>query len=353
MAALPAMAVQRGMVAAASASSAAPPAPQVFISYRRDDAAGYARALAESLGRHFGAAQVFIDVDDLQAGQPFAPALQQAVAGSAVLLVLIGQRWAGQGPSGRSRLLDPDDFVRREVALGLAGPARVIPVLLDGAPLPAAQDLPAELQPLLQRQALVLDNARYADDLDRLIAAVSAEPAAPVPRGLPGAAMPPRRLAVWVLMAALLGAAAWGAWWGLHRTQVPAGPGPGPAADASLALSGRWQAEVVYPWSNARYLEQFSFSSDGAGWQGQASFLGAPRQIQQFELGPQGLHFTTHSRELGRESGGLRVHHYRGRLQGELLQLQMQTEVDGVAEPPLSLQARRLPPAAAASAAGP
>lgn len=318
---------------------------QLFISYRRDDAAGYARALAESLGRQFGADRVFIDVDDLQAGQAFAPALARAVAQSAVLLVLIGPRWAGPATAGRARLHEPDDFVRREVALGLAGPARVIPVLLDGTPLPTAAELPDELLPMLQRQAFTLDNTRYADDLARLVAALSAAPAEVTPahhRDAKTAPMP--RAARWPVVALLGGAAAVAglAWWGWPRTEPPPDPGVVQAAAGShLALQGRWQAEVVYPWPNARYTEQFNFVFDGAAWQGQASFLGAPRQIQQFALGPQGLHFITLSRELGRDAGGSRVHHYRGRLQGELLQLQMQTEVDGIAEPPVPIQARR------------
>ena len=330
---------------------AAGPPPQLFISYRRGDAAGYARALAESLGRHWGAEQVFLDVDDLQAGQPFAAALKQAVAGSAVLLVLIGPRWAGQGPSGRSRLHDPDDFVRREVALGLAGPARVIPVLLDGAPLPAAAELPDDLLPLLQRQAFPLDNARYADDLARLIAALSASPTAPLPHHRPIAASARVRVRA-VLGAALLLSAGWGAWWWSQRAEAPSGAGAVQPNGPGPALQGRWQAEVVYPWPNARYLETFSFSAESAGWQGSASFLGVPRQIQRFEAGPQGLHFVTRSQELGRETTGRREHHYRGRLQGELLQLQMQTEVDGVAEPPVQIIARRVAVAVEGAGAG-
>lgn len=337
-------------------AAVAGPPPQLFISYRRDDAAGYARALAESLGRHWGAERVFLDVDDLQAGQPFAAALKQAVAGSAVLLVLIGHRWAGQGPSGRCRLHDPDDFVRREVALGLSGQARVIPVLLDGAPLPTAAELPEELLPLLQRQAFPLDNARYADDLSRLVAALSATPAVPLPHQTPDAFAAPgrRRVGVWLGAALLVSAGVGIGWWGLHRTPAPAGASAPPPQGVDPALQGHWQADVVYPWPNARYRETFSFSADGAGWQGSASFLGVPRQIQRFEAGPQGLHFVTLSQELGRTGSGRHEHHYRGRLQGERLQLQMQTEVDGIAEPPVQILARRVAgPADGASAGAP
>lgn len=68
------------------------PAAQVFISYRRDDSAGYARAIAAELAQHYGAGRVFMDVDDIAAGQGFAEAIQRAVGESSVLLVLIDRR---------------------------------------------------------------------------------------------------------------------------------------------------------------------------------------------------------------------------------------------------------------------
>ena len=73
------------------------PAPQIFISYRRDDAAGYARAVGDELARHFGAERVFIDVDDIGAGLAFDDAIRQAVGASRVLLlVMMGKRWQGR-----------------------------------------------------------------------------------------------------------------------------------------------------------------------------------------------------------------------------------------------------------------
>jgi len=53
--------------------------PKIFISYRRDDAAGYARAVNDALVRRFGADGVFIDVDDIHAGQPCSEVIQRSV----------------------------------------------------------------------------------------------------------------------------------------------------------------------------------------------------------------------------------------------------------------------------------
>ena len=119
-------------------AAGAPPAadamqqPQIFISYRRDDAAGYARAVNDELVRCFGAERVFIDVDDINAGQPFSEIIQRSVGDSAVLLALIGKRWRGERDGAAPRIFEAGDFVRQEVAAGLTKGLRVIPVLLDG-----------------------------------------------------------------------------------------------------------------------------------------------------------------------------------------------------------------------------
>ncbi len=45
---------------------------KIFISYRRDDVPGDARGIRDALARAFGAKAVFMDVDNLLAGQRFA-----------------------------------------------------------------------------------------------------------------------------------------------------------------------------------------------------------------------------------------------------------------------------------------
>jgi hypothetical protein len=59
--------------------------------------------------------------------------------------------------------------VRQEIALALQSGARVVPVLLDGTPMPTADDLPEPLKPLASRHALGLSNGRWDDDVARLM----------------------------------------------------------------------------------------------------------------------------------------------------------------------------------------
>jgi hypothetical protein len=64
-----------------------------FISYRREDAAGYAGRLRESLQRRLGSERVFRDVDGLRPGQDFVDAIEASLAACRVMLVVIGREW--------------------------------------------------------------------------------------------------------------------------------------------------------------------------------------------------------------------------------------------------------------------
>src|SRR5262245_54500109 len=118
--------------------------PGTFISYRREDAAGYAGRLRESLERRLGAARVFRDVDTIQPGQDFVKAIEARLADCKVMLVIIGREWLdARNAAGARRLDDPFDFVRLEVAAGLARvDVLVVPVLVEEAPMPTAAQLP-------------------------------------------------------------------------------------------------------------------------------------------------------------------------------------------------------------------
>ena len=143
--------------------------PSIFLSYRRADTGGYAGRLADSLERHFGKGSVFQDVETIVPGSNFMQTIDAAIARCDVLAVLIGNTWlAERNANGGMRLNDPDDFVRLEVAAGLRAKTHVIPVLVEGAAMPAETDLPADLKPLARIQALELSDTRWEYDVQRL-----------------------------------------------------------------------------------------------------------------------------------------------------------------------------------------
>ena len=132
---------------------------RIFISYRRADDSWPARWLADWLAGRFGAGVVFQDVDSIQPGDDFAADIEAAVGACAVLLAVIGPQWlAAEGDAGR-RLDDPRDWVRLEIEAAIKRGVRVIPVLVDGARMPSASDLPPSLQDLARRQAVTLSPA--------------------------------------------------------------------------------------------------------------------------------------------------------------------------------------------------
>jgi hypothetical protein len=117
--------------------------PGVFISYRRDDTAGYAGRLYDALTADFGKEHVFIDIDSIGAGQNFADVIEQQIASCSVVIVLIGKGWLASTDEHAARRLDnPRDFVRLEVASALRRKLPVIPVLVGGAKMPRPDDLP-------------------------------------------------------------------------------------------------------------------------------------------------------------------------------------------------------------------
>ena len=146
----------------------------IFISYRRDDAEGQAGRLFADLCEHFGDGAVFMDVAGIQPGRDFRRAIDEQVASCGVLLALIGRDWVDAADeAGRRRLDDPMDFVRLETASALKRDIPVVPVLVHGARMPRADQLPADLQELAYRNAVELTHPRWESDVQVLLEALA------------------------------------------------------------------------------------------------------------------------------------------------------------------------------------
>ena len=65
---------------------------RVFISYRRDDAAGNSGRLQEALAKRLGRGTDFRDVIDISPGEDFVAVIRGRLAGAQTVLVLIGAR---------------------------------------------------------------------------------------------------------------------------------------------------------------------------------------------------------------------------------------------------------------------
>ena len=167
----------------------------VFISYRREDTEGQARALFQDLVARLGRDSVFMDVDSIGLGRDFRTVLQERLATCDVMLALIGRDWVdGKDKSGRRRLDNPGDFVRIEIAAALKRNIPVTPLLLHGAQMPTVEQLPEDLSDLPYRNGFELSHNRWDSDVQELfrrLGLATRNDTPPAPKADPAAPTPP------------------------------------------------------------------------------------------------------------------------------------------------------------------
>lgn len=149
---------------------------RIFLSYRRAETASISGRIYDRLVAKFGRRQVFKDVDDIPAGVNFRTQLEETLQQCAVVLVIIGPHWltmTTQAEGGGRRLEDPADWVRLEVETAFALGLTVIPILVEGAPIPTAADLPQSLHelPLIQNLSVRAD-PDFDHDVERVLRAI-------------------------------------------------------------------------------------------------------------------------------------------------------------------------------------
>lgn len=142
----------------------------IFINYRRADTSGHAGRLEQELTRRFPG-RVFMDIHTIEVGTDFADAINSEVGKCGALIVLIGNQWLDitDPKTGKRRLDNPNDFVAIEIAEALKRNTRVIPVLVEGAKMPEAEELPASLAGLVRRNAIEVSDTRWDYDVAQLI----------------------------------------------------------------------------------------------------------------------------------------------------------------------------------------
>jgi hypothetical protein len=206
--------------------------PGIFINYRRDDAPGVAGRLYDYLAKTFSRRDLFIDVDAIKPGLDFVTQLDNQVSQCDAMLALIGPHWAtATDERGRRRLDGDKDYVRIEIAAALRRDIPVIPVLVDGAGMPAEDELPDDLKSLTRRHALELRHTRFSSDASDIAAALRTS-------------LPKRKSRrPWVLAAAAAVLVGFPLVWALYpwdrpslpepRSATPASPPPAPSPETS------------------------------------------------------------------------------------------------------------------------
>jgi hypothetical protein len=118
----------------------------------------------DALSRRFGTDAVFMDVAAIPFAVSFPEYIRNAVAGSRVLVALIGNDWA-------LKICQPDDPVRMEVECAISNRVPVLPALIGTAAMPPPEALPPSLASVASQNAMTLGTLRDFDVHAQLLVA--------------------------------------------------------------------------------------------------------------------------------------------------------------------------------------
>ena len=341
--------------------------PGVFISYRREDGGGYAGRLFDVLSAHFGKENTYMDLDTIEGGDNFIAVIEEKINLSDVLVAVIGTRWLTvTGENGKRRLDNTGDFVRHEIAKALERGIRVIPVLVGGAAMPRAEDLPDDLRPLCQHQAMDIRDSHFHPDARQLTDVLHRDFQGSgfglrtprfnrfVPTILSGAG-------VIIILAGFLI---------FHHPKPLTGPALTPAPKEQITVStlpvtpinpdatknpanppvdvaGIWKAIVKYDWGDT-YDQFFEFEVDGAEISGMAGFLGDRlgdgRTIWDGKIAGKRITFMTKTQvTMGFDRPyGEEKHYYKGTVEGDSIRFTMTTDSPAGEHTPIHFTAHKV-----------
>lgn len=217
--------------------------------------------------------------------------------------------------------------------------------------MPAEADLPPALAGLAQRHAVVLSDAHWRSDVERLVASLRTL----LPNARTGQRLSHTRR--WMLAAAV--AAGFMGVLAMFRflpdpsptppMPVAARPQTSLGAGQHTDITGRWTARVKYDWGD-EYTEVFEFKYLADALHGTASFLKGPLTIEHATLKGEWLRFNTRSQEmLGDNPWKEARHYYIGKITPAGIAFTLETTGGYSIHPPVEFIARRRPPPARAA----
>jgi hypothetical protein len=147
--------------------------PRIVISYRRADTGQIVGRISDWLAERYGKDSVFVDVDNIPYGVDFRSHIQQVLLKTDVLIAAIGDDWLARREAGQSRMLQESDPVRVEIETALERKVAIIPVLIDGARMPSAGELPTTFGDFAYLNAPAVSSGRdFRTHMERLIVGI-------------------------------------------------------------------------------------------------------------------------------------------------------------------------------------
>jgi len=147
--------------------------PMIFLCYRHEDTQGFAGRIYDRLVSKYGYEQVFRDIDSIPTGVRFPAWIESRMGQCSVVIVLIGAAWlAAKDDNGQRRLDSPKDWVRQEIETALRHDIPIIPVRVEGAPMPSEEELPQSIANLAEFENTEVADRRWDYDIGQLIQAI-------------------------------------------------------------------------------------------------------------------------------------------------------------------------------------
>jgi hypothetical protein len=147
--------------------------PVILISYRRADSQEITERIHKELVSRYGEKSVYRDIDSIQPSADYRVHITQALERALVMVAVTGKDWAGPRGEGKARIFDQDDPVRAEVETAFANRRPVLPVLVNGAGMPAEADVPESLGQLPYLNAIAVRSGdEFCSDMKRLFHAI-------------------------------------------------------------------------------------------------------------------------------------------------------------------------------------
>lgn len=122
---------------------------RIFVSYRPSDSLMTAQHVYERLKATFGPDNVFKTIKEIPLGRDLQAVIMKSVRQSDIVLIIMGQSWLSIGDSKGQRRIDyPDDPARIELETAISQNMMIVPVLINGATMPTAGELPESVRAL-------------------------------------------------------------------------------------------------------------------------------------------------------------------------------------------------------------
>ena len=135
-------------------------------------ATNQAPGICDGLDRRFGCRRVIKDDKSIPLGVDYRRYIEDVIPHCRAVVAIMGPGWlSGRSDSDARPLDDPQDLVRAELLAAFRSRIRVIPLLVGGAAMPAAESLPEPLRDLSYRQGLTIRSGTdFGRDMERLLA---------------------------------------------------------------------------------------------------------------------------------------------------------------------------------------